>query len=73
MTLKLTKVSYPGLDRQPELPIRLDSTPLPSLTGEVSEHNSKEDVFTWAVQDLNLQPSACKADALPIELTAQNL
>lgn len=25
----------------------------------------------WAVQGLNLRPSACKADALPAELTAQ--
>ena len=25
----------------------------------------------WAVQDLNLWPSACKADALPTELTAR--
>ncbi len=27
--------------------------------------------FTWAVEDLNLWPSACKTDALPAELTAR--
>lgn len=41
VTLKPTNASYPGLDRQPESPVRLDSTPLPSLTGEVYNTHQK--------------------------------
>ncbi len=37
----------------------------PSVTGwysnQLSYHSGK---FIWALQDLNLRPSACKADAL---------
>ena len=35
------------------------------------ENQKVEKKMSWAVQDLNLRPSACKADALPAELTAR--
>lgn len=43
-------------------------TGLRSNQTELRPHSSFR---TWAVEDLNLWPPACKTDALPAELTAQ--
>ena len=43
------------------------------VTGDRSNQLSYTPEFWWAVKDSNLWPSRCKRDALPTELTAQNM
>lgn len=49
------------------IPMRFELT-TSSVTGKHAKPLHHGTVFWWSLQDLNLQPTPCKGDALPIEL-----